>query len=88
VNEFLLACFEQQGEDKTITIDGYIDVEAYSETALMAAVAKQPVSVAIEASAWDFQLYSEVIAKNPRTSFFLLLYFVLAKSSFPGVYHG
>ena len=50
----------QEGEDKTITIDDYVDVESYSEEALMAAVAKQPVSVAIEASAWDFQLYSEV----------------------------
>ena len=57
-----LGCFffGQQGEEKTVTIDEYVDVESYSEEALMAAVAKQPVSVAIEASAWDFQLYSEV----------------------------
>ena len=52
--------FGQQGEEKTVTIDEYVDVESYSEEALMAAVAKQPVSVAIEASAYDFQLYSEV----------------------------
>jgi hypothetical protein len=32
----------------------------FSEEALMEAVAKQPVSVAIEASAWDFQLYEGV----------------------------
>ena len=53
--------FGQQGEEKTVTIDEYVDVESYSEEALMAAVAKQPVSIAIEASAYDFQLYSEYV---------------------------
>ena len=50
----------QQLLEKSVTIDEYVDVEPYNEEALMAAVAKQPVSVAIEASAYDFQLYSEV----------------------------
>lgn len=64
-NQFFMgySCAEagfQEGEEKTVTIDGFADVEPYSEAALMEAVSKQPVSVAIEASAWDFQLYAEV----------------------------
>ena len=47
-----------------MTIDGYADVEPYSEEALMEAVSKQPISVAIEASAWDFQLYEGVSPKE------------------------
>jgi hypothetical protein len=50
----------EQEEVKTVTIDGFTDVVPFSEEALMEAVAKQPVSVAIEASAWDFQLYEGV----------------------------
>ncbi|XRA96461.1 KDEL-tailed cysteine endopeptidase CEP1 [Pycnococcus provasolii] len=40
------------------TIDGHEDVKPGSEVALMKAVAKQPVSVAIQANHLDFQLYS------------------------------
>jgi len=40
------------------TLSAYADVTAGSETALAAAVAKQPVSVAIDASRPSFQLYS------------------------------
>ena len=50
----------QQEGVKSVTIDGFADVLSYREEALMEAVAKQPVSVAIEASAWDFQLYEGV----------------------------
>ncbi|KAI3895502.1 hypothetical protein MKW92_010178 [Papaver armeniacum] len=39
-------------------IDGYEDVPANSETSLLKAVSKQPVSVAIDASGQDFQFYS------------------------------
>lgn len=42
-----------------VTIDGYEDVPANSETALMKAVANQVVSVAIDASGSAFQFYSE-----------------------------
>lgn len=39
-------------------ITGYEDVPANSESALLKAVANQPVSVAIDASGSDFQFYS------------------------------
>jgi len=39
-------------------ISGYTDVPAGDETSLMAAVASRPVSVAIEADQYSFQLYS------------------------------
>lgn len=42
-----------------MTINEYKDV-AQDESALLCAVAKQPVSVAIDGSALDFQLYSGV----------------------------
>nr|GLL45859.1 oryzain alpha chain-like [Ipomoea trifida] len=45
------------GGVKNVTINEYKDV-AQDESALLCAVAKQPVSVAIDASALDFQLYS------------------------------
>ena len=40
------------------TITGHEDVPVNSESALLKAVAMQPVSVAIDASGFDFQLYS------------------------------
>ena len=40
------------------SIKGYEDVPANSESALLKAVANQPVSVAIEASGFEFQFYS------------------------------
>lgn len=42
-----------------VTIDGYQDV-AQSERALLCAVVKQPVSVGIDGSSRDFQLYTGV----------------------------
>lgn len=42
-----------------MTIDGYEDV-AEEESALFCAVLNQPISVGIDGSAWDFQLYSSV----------------------------
>jgi hypothetical protein len=49
---------------KVTTIDGYEDVPANNEKALLKALAKQPVSVAIEASGQDFQLYASVISQS------------------------
>lgn len=49
-----------QGELDVVTISGYEDVPENSEQDLLRALAKQPVSVAIEASGRDFQFYSGV----------------------------
>lgn len=43
-----------------VIIDDYEMVPEKDEKALMKAVANQPVSIAIDASGKDFQLYSEV----------------------------
>lgn len=43
-----------------VSIDGYQYVPFNDEDALLKAVANQPVSVTIDASGDDFQLYSEV----------------------------
>lgn len=50
-----------QKNAKVVSIDGYEDVPPYNEKALKKAVAHQPVSVAIEASGREFQLYLSVI---------------------------
>lgn len=42
-----------------VAIDGYEDVPANDENALMKAAANQPISVAIDAGGYDFQFYSE-----------------------------
>ncbi len=39
------------------TISSFVDVQPNNETALMVAVAKQPVSVAVEADGFDWQFY-------------------------------
>lgn len=49
---------EAAGKPVAATISGYTDVPANSDAALMSAVAKQPVSVAIEADQAAFQFYS------------------------------
>ncbi|MQL00609.1 hypothetical protein EI005_25725, partial [Escherichia coli] len=46
---------------KVVSIDGYEDVPVNNEQALQKAVANHPVSVAIEAGGYDFQLYSSGI---------------------------
>ncbi len=40
------------------TLHSYVDVQPNNETALMIAVARQPVSVAVEADGFDWQFYS------------------------------
>jgi hypothetical protein len=41
-----------------VTIHGYKDVPYNDESSLVKALAKQPISVAIEAGGRDFQLYT------------------------------
>ena len=49
---------EAAGKSVAATLSGYTDVPANSDAALMTAVAKQPVSVAIEADQASFQFYN------------------------------
>ena len=51
-------CDKDRRNRHVVTIDGYEDVPQNDETALLKAVANQPVSVAIEADQRAFQLYS------------------------------
>ncbi|KAL2475220.1 KDEL-tailed cysteine endopeptidase CEP1 [Abeliophyllum distichum] len=51
-------CNTKKESSHAAKITGYEDVPANSESALLKAVAKQPVSVAIDASGSDFQFYS------------------------------
>lgn len=49
-----------QENSPAVSIEGYENVPANDEDALLKAVANQPVSVAIDAGSSDFQFYSEV----------------------------
>ena len=49
-----------QKKKKVVSINSYVHVPANNEKALQAAVAKQPVSVSIEAAGRDFQHYKSV----------------------------
>lgn len=53
------SCNTVMKENQAVSIDGHEDVPVNDEDALMKAVANQPVSVAIDAGSYDFQLYSE-----------------------------
>lgn len=53
-----------------VTIDGYTDV-AESDSALLCATVQQPISVGIDGSSIDFQLYTSV-------SFCLMVFRLLA----------
>ncbi|XP_027338160.1 cysteine protease XCP1-like [Abrus precatorius] len=50
-------CNVTKEETKVVSIDGYTDV-AQSDSSLLCATTKQPVSAAIDGSSWDFQLYT------------------------------
>ncbi|KAL3502714.1 hypothetical protein ACH5RR_037163 [Cinchona calisaya] len=52
-------CNRAKEKDHAVTITSYGTVPKSDDLALQAAVAKQPVSVAIDASGFDFQLYSQ-----------------------------
>nr|GMC55058.1 low-temperature-induced cysteine proteinase-like [Ipomoea batatas] len=54
-------CDSYRNNAKVASIDGYEDVPINNEKALQKAVASQPVSVAIEAGGYDFQLYTSGI---------------------------
>ena len=49
-----------QENSPAVSIDGHEDVPENDENALLKAVSKQPVAVAIDAGSSDFQFYSEV----------------------------
>lgn len=49
-----------QKKARVVSIDDYEDVHPNNESALQAAVARQPVSVAIEAGGRIFQFYKSV----------------------------
>jgi len=53
-----------QSVTSQICITGYTDVTVNSEDALQAAVAKQPVSVAVDASGLDWQFYSSGVMSD------------------------
>ncbi|KAK9050238.1 hypothetical protein SSX86_030790 [Deinandra increscens subsp. villosa] len=57
-------CNSNEESNHAATITGHEDVPANSETALLKAVASQPVSVAIDASGSDFQFYSSGVFKG------------------------
>lgn len=57
INKLRLALQENY---PAVSIDGHENVPANDESQLQKAVANQPVSVAIDAVGYDFQLYSEV----------------------------
>ncbi|KAB5548043.1 hypothetical protein DKX38_011449 [Salix brachista] len=54
-------CNANKAASHAAKITGFEDVPANSEAALMKAVARQPVSVSIDAGGFDFQLYSSGI---------------------------
>lgn len=56
----LVPPFLMQKNARVVSIDEYIDVPVNDEKSLRAAVANQPVSVAIEAGGRVFQLYDSV----------------------------
>ncbi|KDP40484.1 hypothetical protein JCGZ_24483 [Jatropha curcas] len=55
------ACNTKEEAKPAVKITGYEDVPANDEAALLNAVANQPVSVAIDASGFEFQFYSSGI---------------------------
>ena len=57
-------CKPKKSANWTTTITGYKYVPANNETALLQAVAKQPVSVAVDGSGKDFQFYSSGIFRG------------------------
>jgi len=58
-------CNAAKAKQVVATISSFTDVPAGSESALMAAVAQQPVSVAVEADQSVFQLYAGGVMTSP-----------------------
>ncbi|XP_020541048.2 senescence-specific cysteine protease SAG12 [Jatropha curcas] len=61
-------CSKKKTATSTAKITGYEDVPSNSEKALLQAVANQPVSVAIDASGYDFRFYSSGVFKGDCTT--------------------
>ena len=57
-------CNTKKAAAHAAAITGYEDVPANSEASLLKAVANQPVSVAIDAGGFAFQLYSDGVFKG------------------------
>ncbi|KAI3495358.1 hypothetical protein L1887_37687 [Cichorium endivia] len=51
-------CDKTKSKKAVVTIASYVDVESKNEDALLCAVAKTPVTIGIDGSAYDFQLYT------------------------------
>merc|ERR1712022_106716 len=51
------SCAPDCSKDSGVAPKSYTDVEKYSDSALMSALAQQPVSIAIQADQSSFQLY-------------------------------
>lgn len=60
----LLMLITIQESSDVVTISGYKDVPQNNEQSLLKALAKQPLSVAIDASGRDFQFYSGVSSSS------------------------
>merc|ERR1719421_523376 len=58
-------CDSSKSGASVVTITGYNDVPAGNETALLSAVAQQPVSIAIEADKSAFQSYKSGVLDSP-----------------------
>ncbi|XP_075489291.1 cysteine proteinase COT44-like [Primulina tabacum] len=54
-------CKIDKEKQRAVVISGYVSVPPKNEKALQAAVAKQPVAVAVDAGGYEFQLYSSGI---------------------------
>jgi len=54
--------------NKTLTVGGYLNVAAYNEPALQAAVAQQPVSIAVSAGGANWQFYRSGIVPTAGCS--------------------
>ncbi|KAJ3694683.1 hypothetical protein LUZ60_000060 [Juncus effusus] len=59
------SCEQTNNHAKIVRISGYQDVQENNEYSLLKAIAHQPVSVAIEASGFDFQFYKGGIFDGP-----------------------
>ncbi|MQL71278.1 hypothetical protein Taro_003604 [Colocasia esculenta] len=59
------SCDKQRATNPVATIAGYKEVAENSELALQAAVAGQPVSVAIDAGSFSLQMYSDGVFSGP-----------------------
>ena len=60
--DFKLCCYQQELEEKAVTIDGYADVEPYSEEALM--------YMNVHVSCWDW-IASDFFLNVDWTVFFV-----------------